>query len=160
MKSKNHSDSTCFAGQIAEVLIFSRGLTPSERFNLGTYLNWRYNLVANPPATPTNLTAFAVSSDQVALAWSSMLTNVSINFHVQRGTNGGSFADVAVLENATSYLDTGLMAGTEYIYRVMAANYAGMSGCAESGCDDPDRRHGHSTGRVESLAQSRQRARR
>ena len=125
MKSKNHSDFTCFAGEIAEVLIYSRGLTPDERFDLGTYLNWRYNLVTDAPVTPTNLTAFAVGTSQIALAWSSALTNVSISFHVQRGTNSGSFTDVAVLDNATSYLDASLVAGTEYFYRVMAANYAG-----------------------------------
>ena len=120
----------CFVGQIAEVLIFSRGLTPAERFDVGTYLNWRYNLVTNAPATPTNLTAFAVGSSQIALAWSSALTNVGVSFHVQRGANDGSFTDVAVLDNATSYLDTNLVAGTEYFYRVMAANYAGVSGCS------------------------------
>jgi hypothetical protein len=54
MKSETCSDSTCFAGQIAEVLIYKRALTPAERFDVGTYLNWRYNLVTNAPATPTN----------------------------------------------------------------------------------------------------------
>ena len=115
---------------MAEVLIFKRKLTPAERFEVGTYLNWRYSLVSDAPTTPANLSAFAVSSDQISLAWSSPFTNSGTIFSVQRATNGGIFNTVAALENANSYLDTGLLSGTEYIYRVMAADYAGVSGCS------------------------------
>jgi len=41
---------------------------------------------------------------------------------MQRRVSGGSFTGVAVLENATLYLDTGLATGTGYFYQVQAAN--------------------------------------
>ena len=126
----NGSGSRCFDGLIAEVLMYSRVLTADERFALGIYLNWRYNLTANVPATPSDLRAFAVSSNQISVGWSSPLSNIVTRIIVQRSTSGGSFTNVSVLENANSYLDTDLVPGAEYIYRVMAANYAGVSGCS------------------------------
>ena len=77
-----------------------------------------------PPAAPTDLTAAAVSSSRINLAW----TDNSIDeegFKVERSSDGGaSFAEVATLPaNAEAWTDTGLVAETAYTYR--ARSFAG-----------------------------------
>ncbi|MSU58659.1 MAG: hypothetical protein EXS35_10865 [Pedosphaera sp.] len=118
---------TSFAGHIAEVLLYTRALTPAERLAVGTYLGQRYNLFTNAPAAPTNLTARAVSTNQVSLTWSNLLSDTNISFTVQRRTASGVYHIIATPQNALSYLDSALAAGTQYYYRVKAANYAGES---------------------------------
>jgi predicted phage tail protein len=82
-----------------------------------------------PPAAPSGLTATAVSSSQINLAW----TDNSINedgFKIERCQNAGcsNFAQVAqVGANVTTYNDTGLTASTTYGYRVRAFNLGGNS---------------------------------
>ncbi len=81
-----------------------------------------------PPAAPSGLTATAVSSSQVNLAWTDNSSNES-NFIVARGTtSGGPYTDIATLgANVTSYNNTGLAASTTYYYVVRASNAAGSS---------------------------------
>jgi hypothetical protein len=82
-----------------------------------------------PPLAPSGLTATAVSSSQINLAW----TDNSINedgFKIERCQNAGcvNFAQVAqVGANVTTYNDTGLTASTTYGYRVRAFNSGGDS---------------------------------
>src|SRR5581483_11457602 len=83
---------------------------------------------AVPPA-PTGLSASAVSSSQIQLAWTPGDTSNTTGFKVERSTDGVNFTPVATVDAATtSYTDTGLSAGTTYIYRVRAYNDAGNSG--------------------------------
>ena len=49
----------CFAGDVAEVLVFNRTLTTGERTTVNTYLNGKYELAPAVPATPSNLVAMA-----------------------------------------------------------------------------------------------------
>ena len=69
----------------------------------------------------------AVSTNQISLTWSNPLSNTNISFTVQRRTTSGSYSNVVLLQNALSYLDSGLPAGTQFFYRVKGANYAGES---------------------------------
>src|SRR6266851_8483994 len=80
------------------------------------------------PAVPTNLTATAISSNQVSLAWSATITNTATSFVVERkvGT-GGTYGAIAVVDNGASYLDSSAVAGTQYYYRVKAVNDVGTS---------------------------------
>jgi len=81
------------------------------------------------PSAPTGLTAGAVSTSQVRLAWTDTSTNES-GFRVQRCTGGSctAFATVASLATGTTaYLDPGLKANTTYRYRVAAYNATGSS---------------------------------
>ena len=81
------------------------------------------------PAAPTNLTATAVSSSQINLAWTDNATNED-GFKIERCQNAGctTFVQVAqVGANVTSYSDTGLSASTTYDYRVLAFNGGGNS---------------------------------
>ena len=84
-----------------------------------------------PPETvpaPTNLTATAVSSSQIDLAWTDN-SSEETGFVVQRATtSGGSFTSIVTLEpNVTTYSHTGLNASTTYYYRVHATSIAGDS---------------------------------
>jgi serine protease AprX len=81
------------------------------------------------PSAPTGLTAVAVSSTQVRLAWTDTSTNEN-GFRVERCTGGSctAFAVVASLPvDSSSYTNTGLKANTNYRYRVVAWNDAGAS---------------------------------
>ena len=113
-----------FGGDMAEVLVFNRGLTDGERTTVNSYLNAKYGLVAPVPPAPTYLMATAVSQTQIGLTWGEALTNggaTRISIERKIGS-GGTYAEVARIANALSYMDTNLLAGTNYYYRVRAIN--------------------------------------
>lgn len=81
------------------------------------------------PAAPTNLTATAVSSSQINLAWTDNANNET-GFKIERCQNAGcsNFAEIATVgANVTTYSNTGLTASTSYSYRVRATNLGGDS---------------------------------
>jgi hypothetical protein len=80
------------------------------------------------PTAPSNLTATAASSTQVNLVWKDNSSNET-GFKIERKTgSNGTWAQIAtVAANALSYSNTGLSAGTTYLYRVRATNTAGDS---------------------------------
>lgn len=79
------------------------------------------SIVSGSLATPTGLTATAVTSSQVNLAWTDN-ANDEIGYNVERATcNTSTFSLLAYLgPNAQSFSDTGLIPNTTYIYRVQA----------------------------------------
>ncbi len=81
------------------------------------------------PASPSSLSATAVSSSQINLAWADNSTNES-GFKIERATSSsGPWSLIATLgANVTSYSNTGLAASTTYYYRAYAYNTAGNSG--------------------------------
>jgi hypothetical protein len=96
--------------------------------------NSGYSNVANattgttPPNAPGGLTATAVSSSQINLAWTDNASNES-GFKVERSPDGISFTQIGTAAaGATSYSNTGLAAATKYYYRVRAYNGGGDSG--------------------------------
>ena len=82
--------------------------------------------LAVPVSPPTSLTATAVSSSQINLAWVDTNTNES-NYYVERSLSSTSgFTQIASLAaNVKSYSSTGLAAGTTYYYRVRASSKSG-----------------------------------
>ncbi len=82
-----------------------------------------------PPATPSGLAAVASSATDVALSWMDNATTETSQ-PIERSSNGGSTWTVAFTAAAdqTSYTDTGLTAGTTYLYRVQACSGVGCSG--------------------------------
>lgn len=80
------------------------------------------------PAAPSNLTATAVSSSQINLAWQDNSNNES-NFVIERKKGAtGTYAVIATLPaNTTSFQNTGLSRNTTYYYRVKATNASGSS---------------------------------
>jgi hypothetical protein len=80
-----------------------------------------------PPAAPSSLSATAVSSSQINLAWTDNASNEN-GFTIERATGSGAFSALAtVAANVTSYQSTGLAASTAYSYRVRASNAGGNS---------------------------------
>jgi fibronectin type 3 domain-containing protein len=83
-----------------------------------------------PPSPPGALTANAVSSTQINLAWGAATDNVGVTaYRVERCTGAGCtvFAEIAA-PTGTSFNDTGLTASTSYSYRVRAVDAAGNAG--------------------------------
>jgi hypothetical protein len=81
------------------------------------------------PAAPTSLTATAVSSSQINLAWVDSDTTEQ-GFKIERctGTGCSNFAQIATVgANVTGYSNTSLTGSTSYSYRVRAYNSTGDS---------------------------------
>lgn len=79
-----------------------------------------------PPSAPGTLSATAVSSSQINLAWGD--SDTEDGFKVERSLDGSSWTEIATLgANTTTFSDTGLSASTTYYYRVYAYNVAGAS---------------------------------
>ena len=89
----------------------------------------RYVIAAAPstPEAPTGLTATAVATNRIELAWSDNATNET-GFVVNRSLDSNAWILVTLTAaNATNYSDTGLATNTLYYYRVAASNAAGRS---------------------------------
>jgi hypothetical protein len=80
-----------------------------------------------PPAAPTGLTATAVSSSQIDLAWTDNSNNET-GFEIERSVDGTNFTPRATVgAHVTAFQDTGLFASTTYWYRLDATNGGGDS---------------------------------
>ncbi len=80
-----------------------------------------------PPAAPSNLTAGAVSCNQIDLAWTDNADNET-SFRIERSTNGAVFSEIdSVAADITTYSDTTAAENTTYWYRVRASNPYGNS---------------------------------
>jgi FtsP/CotA-like multicopper oxidase with cupredoxin domain len=83
-----------------------------------------------PPLAPSDLTATLEVGPQVSLTWTDNADNET-GFVVERSDNGGAFAVLASLgADAVDYLDTAVLAGNTYDYRVAAFNLGGSSAYA------------------------------
>jgi kumamolisin len=105
----------------------STGLGSFNGANLIADLAGQGTAPPTPPAAPVSLTATAVSSAQINLAWVAG-DNTQTSFVVQRKTGAGAFAQVASVSATTlSYQDTGLQPSTTYTYEIIAVNASGQS---------------------------------
>ena len=78
------------------------------------------------PTTPGGLTATAVSSTEITLAWTDSTDDVGVvNYLIERcqGAGCSAFAQIAV--SGSGYTDSGLVPSTSYTYRVRASDAAG-----------------------------------
>ena len=84
--------------------------------------------VTTMPASPSLLTATAVSSSQINVTWSDNALNET-GVRVERSQSESSnFVEVFIApSNSTSWQDTSLQAVTKYFYRVRSTNSAGNS---------------------------------
>ena len=82
-----------------------------------------------PPTAPSNLSGQALSKSQIKLTWTDNSANET-SFVIERCRGAGctAFATVATVgADVTTYTNTGLKAGTTYVYRVRSANSFGNS---------------------------------
>jgi hypothetical protein len=86
-----------------------------------------------PPLPPSNLTATAINSHRIDLAWTDNSDNET-GFRIERCTGdtltcaAGPFSPIATVgANVTTYSDTTVAASTTYTYRVWSFNGAGDS---------------------------------
>jgi len=80
-----------------------------------------------PPTAPTGLTATAISSAQINLAWTAATDDVAVTgYRLERcaGVGCSNFAQVAT-PTGTTFNNTGLAPATTYGYRVRAVDAAG-----------------------------------
>ena len=111
-------------------ITYSYRIRAYEGTNNSTFSNTASATTTGAPAAPSNLTATAVSSSRINLAWTDNATNEA-GFKLERSTDGVNFTQVAILTaNVTSYANTSLTASTTYIYRVRA--YEGTNNSAFS----------------------------
>lgn len=79
-----------------------------------------------PPKKPASLTAIALSSSSIEIKWTDYASDED-GYVIERKENE-SYVNIAQLgQNANSYIDTGLVESTSYIYRVYAFNASGNS---------------------------------
>ncbi len=79
------------------------------------------------PAAPSGLTAIAVSSTQINLAWTDNSNNED-GFRIERSIDNLIFLEIATVgANTTTYSDTLLPVPATYYYRVRAYNIGGNS---------------------------------
>jgi spore germination protein YaaH len=88
-----------------------------------SYAKVRKNL---PPATPTNVTATALSSSEIAISWTSVTDASGYKLYV--ATSYNSNFTLLVTTTSTSYKQVNLKAATTYWYYVVAYNNYGTSG--------------------------------
>jgi len=75
---------------------------------------------AQPPATPSSVTATGTATNEIDLTWIDTSGNED-GFILERSTNGGNYTTIGmVAANVTSYADVGLASGSTYFYRVLA----------------------------------------
>jgi len=119
-----------FSGDIAEVLVYGRELSNSERKKIEDYLAGKYQIEPLVLPTPTDLYAQGISPSQVSLAWTWDFTqHAGAQFAIYRSPAGqSSYALIATTNQASSYIDETAGANTSYSYEIVAFNAAGTSG--------------------------------
>lgn len=121
-----NNDGIAFSGDIAEILVYNRGLTDSERQSAQAYLSAKYGLFG-APATPTGLTANAFGGHTALLSWNTPATNSDIDFEVWRRELGGEWGYRGDVQGTGTYFDEGLDDETSYEYEIVAVNASGRS---------------------------------
>ncbi|ELR73016.1 hypothetical protein C900_00096 [Fulvivirga imtechensis AK7] len=115
--------------------------TACESFQYGEVEDYTANIEAGTTlAAPGNLTAVAVSSTQIDLAWNDNSTDEE-GFEIQRSENGGTYISLTELNaNTISYSDHNLQPATNYSYRIRArkqSTYSGFSNSASATTHQP-----------------------
>jgi RHS repeat-associated protein len=113
-----------FQGMIDEVRIYSRALSAAE---ILTDMSTPVEAAGSPPTAPSNLTATAVSSTQVVLAWTDTADNEA-GFEIRWSIeNDPQVFTATVGPNVLGTAVTGLQGATSYVFRIRAFNSGGVS---------------------------------
>lgn len=116
-----------FNGILDEMRIYNRALTQAEiQADMNTPIGVS-GPDTQPPTTPSNLTAAAISGNQINLSWTASTDNIGVTGYLLEGCQGASctaFAQIAS-PTTTTYNNTALTAGETYRYQVRARDAAG-----------------------------------
>ena len=104
-------------------LLKATNATIADSVGVGTIVN---DDGPAPLLAPGNLIANATSSATIALAWKDNSPDEA-GFQIERKSGGAFVLLAAVGANVNVYHDSGLLAGTAYVYRVRAFNANGNS---------------------------------
>jgi hypothetical protein len=118
------SGTTTAAGTYSLTFTASNGVGTSATQNFTLTVS---NQDTQPPTTPTNLAATAISGSQIDLSWTASTDNVGVTgYLVERcaGVGCTNFARTLTV-TGTTYSDTGLVPNTSYTYQVKATDAAG-----------------------------------
>ena len=105
---------------------YNAAQTACETFSYGEVEDYTVKIVAaqaNPPATPTGLTASNITTSSASLSWNA--STGATSYDVQLRQQGGSWSTSNV--TTTTANATGLTAGTTYEWQVRANNQNGSS---------------------------------
>lgn len=105
--------------------------TGSPDYDSVTARSYSAVLSGSAPAAATGLTATQTAAGQlsVTLTWTDVATNET-GYNVEKSTDGGTTwtaVGTTLLANATTAVDTDVVRGTTYLYRVSAINAAGKT---------------------------------
>jgi hypothetical protein len=107
--------------------------------------------VRSLPAPPDTLTAVVGAGDSIALAWTDNADD-EVGYIVQRSVDGFHWVEVADLgASAEDFIDTGLLTGETYSYRVYAYNSIGNSAYSNEAAARPTATQSDSTPPVVSI---------
>ncbi len=116
-----------FDGDIAEVIVYDRSLSDSERFAVGSCLTGKYGISIAVPAVPANLNARIIAGKNPVLTWQYSGIPGTV-YVIERKKAGGSYAVIATVEDMSVYYDReALEDGAVYSYRIKAKNFGGES---------------------------------
>ncbi|TCO82168.1 fibronectin type III domain protein [Chthoniobacter flavus] len=115
-----------FSGDIAEIIIYNRPLSDSERQGIITYFCQKYALLSIPPV-PTGLQAAGLNATTALITWNGAVNNSAVSYAVWRQQDGGAWTQIATVPDRTTYFDTGIVYGSTYAYAVQAVNGSGAS---------------------------------
>ncbi len=105
------------------------------------------------PTAPSGLAASATAYNSVTVRWADNSGDES-GFKVERSGNGVDFTEVATLGAATtSFVDNGVVASSNYYYRVRAFNSVGNSAYSNTGSRHDAGRAGAGPGNASGTGQ-------
>jgi hypothetical protein len=108
---------------------FIARLTVRDNLGASSSTTTTIQVNANLPNTPSSLTATAISSSQINLAWTDSASNET-GFKIERctGATCTNFVQIATVgANVKNYSNTSLKKNTSYRYRIRAYNGSGNS---------------------------------
>jgi hypothetical protein len=118
-----------FVGDFAEIVIYDRVLTQSERDAIHTYLTTKYAPPSITVPTKPVINVNAASPTQAQISWNDQSQSGKLHIYttVERSTAGGAYEAIAILNGVNNFLDTGGIPSISHSYRIKMKSYAGES---------------------------------
>lgn len=97
----------------------------TARFDLIAVVERLIDLADNLPGAPLDLTATAISSSEIDLAWTAV--DGATGYHIERSLDSETFAWLSTVGTVTDYNDATCAASTQYWYRIRAFTATAVS---------------------------------